>query len=431
MGAPNRALQAAMSQATMSNAGLAKRVREESERRGTPVQTYHGQVKRWLDGQQPNPDAAVIIASVLSGRLGRTVTPASLGFTRTSEATPGPESTAVGRGVEYPPDAGAATAGLRGLAGADTEDVRGERLRTWDEHAAPGVITGYLFGDGEPETVASSDGAAPIDATSIRLTTASLMDLDFQLGGGHTRDLLLPYFRSQVLPLFEALPHGRARRDLFIATAELAQMLGWSAYDAGRHGAAQRYFVHALRLAREADDNLLGARLLSNLSHQANYLGAFEHAVKLARAAQHAATSRGRSSATTLAMLTAMEARALASLGDDAGCARALTRAERAMEQSSPADDPGGSATSTGANSPGRPPTASGTFGDRSRPPSSRSSPCPAGRRRERVRSSTWSARRRRCTPGTSTRRSTRPGPRCCSPVRCGPVATGGTSATS
>lgn len=115
-------------------------------------------------------------------------------------------------------------------------------------------------------------------------------------------------------------------------------MLGWSAYDAGRHGAAQRFFVYALRLAREADDALLGARLLSNLSHQANYLGHYTHAVQLARAAQSAAACG--SSSTTLSMLLSMEARALASLGDHRGCAVALARAEAAMEQSDPACDP-------------------------------------------------------------------------------------------
>ena len=98
--------------------------------------------------------------------------------------------------------------------------------------------------------------------------------------------------------------------------------------------------IHALRLAREAANNLLGARLLSNLSHQANYLGAFTHAVQLAPAAQSTATSRGRTSSTALAMLTSMEARALASLGDQSGCARALARAEKAMERNNPGEDP-------------------------------------------------------------------------------------------
>lgn len=170
------------------------------------------------------------------------------------------------------------------------------------------------------------------------LTTARLMELDFQLGGGHVRDLLLFYFRTKVLPHLDALPPGHRRRDFLAAVAELTQMLGWSAYDAGRHGAAQRYFVNGLRLAREAGDDLLGARLLSNLSHQANYLGHFTNAGQLARAAQTAAVRA--SSSTTSAMLLAMEARALASLGDHRGCAAVLGRAEAALDRGGTGNDP-------------------------------------------------------------------------------------------
>lgn len=333
---PNRAFVAVLAQSGMSNNGLARHVQAESHRRGVPVYPTHGSVGRWLRGMQPEARTAQYIAAILSRKLRRAVTPAELGFT--SSLDDESEIPEVRLDVEYPPDAEAATSGLRSVAGADLDDTRPERLRLWDVHAAPGVISSYLFGDGHPETLAVAPGATPIDATAIRLTTARLMDLDFQVGGGHTRELLLYFFRSQVLPLFDALPRGAPRRELFIATAELAQMLGWSAYDAGRHGAAQRYFVHGLRLSREADDDLLGARLLSNLSHQANYLGHFNHAVQLARAAQTAA-ARDVSSTTT-AMLLSMEARALASLHDHRGCAAALARAEAAMDHSDPTADP-------------------------------------------------------------------------------------------
>jgi hypothetical protein len=51
------------------------------------------------------------------------------------------------------------------------------------------------------------------------------------------------------------------------AAAEAAELLGWSAYDAGRHGVAQCYFVQGLRLAREANDRLKGGHILADLSH--------------------------------------------------------------------------------------------------------------------------------------------------------------------
>ncbi len=128
------------------------------------------------------------------------------------------------------------------------------------------------------------------------------------------------------------------RREIFGAAAEVAQLLGWSAYDAGRNGAAQRYFMQGLRLASEAQDPVLGGRLLSNLSHQANYLGRYSEAVQFARAAQTGAA--GRATPTVNAMFLAMEARALASSGDARMCAQVLNRAEQAFAQRDPTEDP-------------------------------------------------------------------------------------------
>jgi hypothetical protein len=130
----------------------------------------------------------------------------------------------------------------------------------------------------------------------------------------------------------------RVGRDLFSAAAEVAQLLGWTAYDIGRQGLAQRYLIQALRLAQAADDRMMGGRLLSNMSHQANYLGNHDQAVQLARAAQEG--SKGVASATTMAMFLAMEARAHAGNKDDAASSRALREAEMAFQKHNAADDP-------------------------------------------------------------------------------------------
>jgi hypothetical protein len=115
--------------------------------------------------------------------------------------------------------------------------------------------------------------ATNIAAARIRTVAQQLMDLDFQYGGGYVRRMLLFYFQSEIVPLLREPHPGPVRREIFASAAEVAQLLGWSAYDAGRHGAAQRYFMQGLCLAQEAEDVVLGGRLLSNLSHQANYLG--------------------------------------------------------------------------------------------------------------------------------------------------------------
>jgi hypothetical protein len=211
----------------------------------------------------------------------------------------------------------------------------------WASAAMPGLITGFLFsGQAWPggQGAVPAPGGGVAAAGRIRAFTHSLMDLDFHYGGGHVRRVLLFYFRSEIVPLLRARHPERVRGELFSAAAEVAQQLGWSAYDAGRHGAAQRYFAQGLRLAGEAADPVLGARLMSSLSHQANYLGQFHDALHLARAAQSAAA--GRATPTVASMFLAMEARALASLGDQAGCAAVLHRAEQQLDQRAPADDP-------------------------------------------------------------------------------------------
>lgn len=330
---PNVALGRAMTEAEMTNNGLARRVRDLAARRGVRSAADHVAVKRWLDGTQPKAETAVLIATCLSEKLGRTLTPYGLGFTAvvTGDDTP----TLPVEPVVYPDDADTATDRLDSVAAADTAGILVPGPHAWDGFATPSIITGYLFDDRSEYRRPDTDDA-PVDAEAIRLTTARLMELDFQLGGGHTRELLLFYFRSQVLPLLRSLPRGAGRADILSATSELAQMLGWSAYDAGRHAAAQRYLTYGLRLARDAGDVLLGSRLLANLSHQANYLGRYRDAVQLSRAA--ITTSTGIPAPATLAMLHAMEARALASLADGPGAERALGRAEASLHQGGDAD---------------------------------------------------------------------------------------------
>jgi tetratricopeptide (TPR) repeat protein len=236
-------------------------------------------------------------------------------------------------------ESGQTVAVLDDLIGADMADRPEVAGASWLPDATPTVITGYLFSspmwhvqDELLTVVASTAGAR------IRAVAQHLMDIDFQFGGGHVRRMLLSYFQSEVLPLLRESHPEPARREIFSAAAEVAQLLGWSAYDAGRQGAAQRYFMQGLRLATEAGDTMLGGRLLSNLSHQANYLGRYDEALQFARAAQ--ASGGGNATGAVTAMFLAMEARALASSGDARLCAQALNLAEKAFARRDPEREP-------------------------------------------------------------------------------------------
>jgi hypothetical protein len=186
--------------------------------------------------------------------------------------------------------------------------------------------------DGARISVGESDVAAM--KTSVRL----FMQMDFEFGGGYARASLAQYYAHDVHPLLEGKFSDTVGRELFSAAAQVAQLLGWTAYDDGRHGLAQRYLLQGLRLAQAADDRMMGSRLLSNLSHQATYLGHFGEAIQLARAAQEGA--RGAATATVTSLFLAMEARAHAGNGDGAACSQMLRKPERLFDNRVTGDDP-------------------------------------------------------------------------------------------
>lgn len=333
---PNRLLAALMEQAQLSNKGLALRVREEAKRAGREVSADHVSVRRWLDGMRPRDDTARWIAAALGSKLGRQVSLDEVGF---SESQASADADILDEGATYPALPERSVDLLDKLTSADLTDSQPVMNSKWVSDTAPGIITGYLFAGTVnllPESAAVQSGASV--AQRIRATVRHIMDLDFQFGGGHTRAMLLHYWKSEIVPALRRTYPDTVRREIFQAAADAAEVLGWSAYDAGRHGAAQRYFVQGLRLAREGGDPLMAGQILSNLSHQANYLGRFNEAVQYARAAQSA--TLGSASGTVSAMFLSMEARALASLGDERGCAEILHRAESAFDRNNPADDP-------------------------------------------------------------------------------------------
>lgn len=176
------------------------------------------------------------------------------------------------------------------------------------------------------------------DVRAIRDAAGMFMQLDFKYGGGHGHKALRHYFRHEVLPLLDVSYSEKVGTALFGAAAEVSQLLAWTAYDTGNHRLAHRYLSSTLRLTQVIDDRMFGARILGNLSHQANYLGNHAQAIQLARAAVEGA--KGRATPRAMSNYWAMEARALSNAGEKAYAARAMNEAERHFEQADSADDP-------------------------------------------------------------------------------------------
>src|SRR5215211_3757178 len=176
------------------------------------------------------------------------------------------------------------------------------------------------------------------DIEAVRAMQGSLKAIDDAHGGGVARPMAVEYLRGEVAPLLDGRYGDTVGRELFSATAEFTLGVGWMAYDAGKHGLAQRYMAQALRMSHAADDRAFGGRILAAMSHQALHLGDVRHGLDFACAAR--AGTRGAVTPTTAAMLAAMEACAHAARGDASPCLRALSDAERAFERSNASEDP-------------------------------------------------------------------------------------------
>ncbi|WP_349307942.1 sporulation protein [Streptomyces sp. H10-C2] len=232
-----------------------------------------------------------------------------------------------------------------------------EALRSLDElagHEMAGATSALLVPDSSIDAamlswlVSRPDGLrvnAPTsrrvgmrDVAAVRTAADMFMRLDFLYGGGHGHRALRHYFRHEVLPLLDASYSEKVGSCLFSAAAEISQLLGWTAYDSGQHALADRYLLSTLRLTQVVDDRMMGARILSNMSHQANYLGHSARAVRLSRASSEG--GRGRSTPRAMALFAAHEARALSLTQDRVGASRAMNEAERFFDRAESGDDP-------------------------------------------------------------------------------------------
>ncbi|MCN9239471.1 sporulation protein [Streptomyces sp. RY43-2] len=329
---PNVQLIAVMDEAKVSNKGLAKRMTDEADQRGMDLGTTHIAVKRWRDGAGIRPQTAAIMADVLSTKLGRRITPGDLGFfDHTKPTAPEP--------IGYPSTVPDILSTLDGLAQERADAPTSDQLTVADADLSSAVLSWMISRpDGIQADRPATQRVGMRDVRAIRDAAGTFMALDFKYGGGHGHKALRHYFRHEVLPLLDASYSEKVGTALYGAASEVSQLLAWTAYDAGNHRLAHRYLTSTLRLSQVIDDRMFGARLLGNLSHQANYLGNHAQAIQLARAAVEGA--KGQATPRAMANYAAMEARALSNAGDRISASRAMREAERHFERADTTEDP-------------------------------------------------------------------------------------------
>ncbi|WP_433859219.1 hypothetical protein [Streptomyces kronopolitis] len=120
--------------------------------------------------------------------------------------------------------------------------------------------------------------------------------------------------------------------------AELGQLTAWLTADQGMDALSTSRFLTALDAARTAGDRPLAAYIISCMSYRAAWAGRAEEALRLIRIARKG-TAR-EEMGIGQALLATREARAHASLGDEAGCQRALEEAAELSRSGRPSCEP-------------------------------------------------------------------------------------------
>ncbi|MER5669294.1 regulator [Streptomyces mirabilis] len=351
---PNRQLAALIAEAGFSNAGLARRVDQLGLEHGLDLRYDKTSVTRWLRGQQPRGTTPALIAEVFTRRLGRRLTAQDLGLDACAPVYAGLEFAATPeeavdivsglwrkdsgshaelRKIAFTP-AGLVVPSRDWLIGrADDRVSRGDqaaaRIPAQGRPAVPRQRSQTERGPGQKVTGG--------DIAALRSVGELFRALDHAYGGGHARQALVRYLEHEAEPMLRGVYGEQTGRRLFAAAADLTRLAGWTSYDIGAHGLAQRYFVQALRLSQAAGDRAYGSYVLVTMSRQAVYLGHGREAVQLARVAQQGVGSSVPP--VVQALLHSVEARGHGVLGEVRACTASLVRAERALESARPGDE--------------------------------------------------------------------------------------------
>ncbi len=228
----NEQLRLAMEEAGCSHSRLASSVVGlAAQAHGIRGLKYdHSSVIRWLDGQHPRDPAPELIAQVISERLGRAVTPADLGMRS--------GSTGIDLGLDLPlgwPDGVAAITALW-KAEMDRRKFLAGTGFAISAYASAEARLLTLPTVSNPVTGLGTCRIGASDIAALQEINKTYRQLDNRLGGGYLRSTVVQLLDKQVTPLLRSATFSEAiGRQLASAAAELAQMVGWMAFDTESH----------------------------------------------------------------------------------------------------------------------------------------------------------------------------------------------------
>ncbi|MGH2604748.1 MAG: hypothetical protein ACRDJ9_35815, partial [Dehalococcoidia bacterium] len=157
---------------------------------------------------------------------------------------------------------------------------------------ASGADLGAATFDGllvAPEAIRPLGGrerVLPQQAELIAQHVAALRRLDDRHGGGA---LNMRYVGNELRGVLDLVETARCepavRRSLLATVSDLAQLLGWLRFDGGEYGAAQRYLLLSIRVARRGHDDGRAANSIGMLSYVGAFAGHGGEAIDIANAA--------------------------------------------------------------------------------------------------------------------------------------------------
>ncbi|MFI6156405.1 hypothetical protein ACIBCA_27380 [Kitasatospora sp. NPDC051170] len=318
---PNIELAALMHQARWGNDQFARAVNRVGTEAGLRLTHDKSAVSHWLSGTRPRVEVREVVREVFARRLGRPVTPGETGFEADgdSRADRGVLSDlmAIGKADMDPSRRGILTAGLYSLAlTIPLFDDTADRISP----AAAGRTV--RVGAGEVQTV--------------RTMTDRIAGILDELGAAHARPMAAAFLVNSVGPWLQASGTAKVKADLLAASADLTYLTGWMAMYETAHGLGQRYYVQALKLAREAQDHVTYCRTLRGMALQASNLGYGPKALQLADSAAEAAPAAGPR---LRAFLTGQQAHGAAMVKDRRQAFARLAETETALSRAEGRND--------------------------------------------------------------------------------------------
>ncbi|MEU2264966.1 transcriptional regulator [Streptomyces olindensis] len=307
---------------------MARQIRMRSKDMGRPLLTGRDGVCHWERGREPDGATQLVIAAVLG------IPPEAV------DARPWPQWLAedpLQRPEPRPWTRLGALTSLTELAGSAAVDTTRRELIL----IAGGTLTANLLAwiTADPAAAGQMTTGGRIGEAAVARVEAradALRHTDDADGGGIILDET-----SSALTLVTGLLRTRSYTDhhgarLYAVASDLARQRAAAMLDV--HGdCADATFDTALRAARMAGDDVLGANTLNFWTVSAYNTGRYADAEDMASTGL--AAVRGRSTPRVEAMLTSRRGRARAHLGD-ARCWRDFDRAEALLAQASEHQDP-------------------------------------------------------------------------------------------